>query len=197
VLESAGKVVREVKLASEPEALVAWFRGLDAPLTRLGLEAGPLSQWLYAGLREAGFAVELLETRQVADAFRSMPVKTDRKDARGIAQLLRLGWFKPVHCKSLGAQEARALLTARRQVQAKRHDLEIVTVDAARHDDPLAVGRAPACGVERGDGNFPQRFDLDASIAGVVKRLHVHCGFGAAQAGGWKLAVVIKSNNGL
>jgi transposase len=105
--------------------LITWFRGLDRPVTRIGLEAGPLSQWLYAGLREAGFAVELLETRQVADAFRAMPVKTDRKDARGIAQLLRLGWFKPVHCKSLGAQEARALLTARRQVQAKRHEIEM------------------------------------------------------------------------
>ena len=126
VVDSAGKVVREAKVASEPDALIAWFHSsLDGPVTRIGLEAGPLSQWLYAGLREAGFAVELLETRQVADAFRSMPVKTDRKDTRGIAQLLRLGWFKPVHCKSLGAQEARALLTARRQVQTKRHDVEM------------------------------------------------------------------------
>jgi transposase len=109
-------------------------------VTRIGLEAGPLSQWLYAGLREAGFAVELLETRQVADAFRSMPVKTDRKDARGIAQLLRLGWFKPVHCKSLGAQEARALLTARRQVQAKRHDIEM-SIRGILRGFGLKVGR--------------------------------------------------------
>ena len=94
-------------------------------LTRIGLEAGPLSQWLYAGLREAGFAVELLETRHVRDAFKAMPVKTDRKDARGIAQLMRLGWFRPVHCKSLPAQEMRALLTARKLVQAKRHDIEM------------------------------------------------------------------------
>ncbi|MBK1670506.1 IS110 family transposase [Rhodovibrio sodomensis] len=140
VVDSAGKVSREAKVASEPEALIAWFRGLDAPVTRIGLEAGPLSQWLYAGLREAGFAVELLETRQVADAFRSMPVKTDRKDARGIAQLLRLGWFKPVHCKSLGAQEARALLTARRQVQTKRHDIEM-SIRGILRGFGLKVGR--------------------------------------------------------
>ena len=70
-------------------------------LARIGLEAGPLSQWLYAGLNEAGFAVELLETWHVRDAFKAMPVKTDRKDARGIAQLMRLGWFRPVHCKSM------------------------------------------------------------------------------------------------
>jgi transposase len=53
-----------------------------------------------------------------------MPVKTDRSDARGIAQLMRLGWFRPVHCKSLLAQEVRAILTARKLVQSKRHDPE-------------------------------------------------------------------------
>src|SRR4051794_33686509 len=80
---------------------------------------------LYAGIREAGFSVELLETRHVRDAFKAMPVKTDRTDARGIAQLMRLGWFRPVHCKSLPAQELRAILTARKLVQSKRHDLEM------------------------------------------------------------------------
>src|SRR5580704_6304705 len=76
-------------------------------------------------MRDAGLAVELLETRHVRDAFKAMPVKTDRKDARGIAQLMRLGWFRPVHCKSLPAQEARALLTARKLVQSKHHDTEM------------------------------------------------------------------------
>ena len=94
-------------------------------MTRIGLEAGPLSQWLYAGMREAGLPVELLETRHVRDAFKAMPVKTDRNDARGIAQLMRLGWFRPVHCKSLPAQELRALLTARKLLQTKNHDVEM------------------------------------------------------------------------
>jgi len=76
-------------------------------------------------MREAGLAVELLETRHVRDAFKTMPVKTDRKDARGIAQLMRLGWFRSVHCKSLPAQETRALLTARKLVQSKHHDTEM------------------------------------------------------------------------
>jgi hypothetical protein len=69
--------------------------------------------------------VELLETRHVRDAFKAMPVKTDRKDARGIAQLMRLGWFRPVHCKSLPAQEVRALLTARKLLQTKNHDVDM------------------------------------------------------------------------
>ena len=57
-------------------------------------------------------------------AFEAMPVKSDRNDARGIAQLMRLGWFRPVHCKSMSAQETRSLLTARKLVQSKLHDVE-------------------------------------------------------------------------
>jgi transposase len=125
VVDACGGIVREAKVASEPEALIAWFAGLGLELSRIGLEAGPLSQWLYAGLSSAGLQAELLETRHVRAAFKIMPVKTDRKDARGIAQLMRLGWFRPVHCKSLPAQETRAVLTARRLLQAKLHDVEM------------------------------------------------------------------------
>jgi transposase len=125
VVDATGRIVHEAKVASEPSALINWFDGHGSDLSRIGLEAGPLSQWLYAGMRDAGLAVELLETRHVRDAFKAMPVKTDRKDARGIAQLMRLGWFRSVHCKSLPAQETRALLTARKLVQSKRHDMEM------------------------------------------------------------------------
>jgi len=125
VVDGTGRIVREAKVPSEPEALATWLVGLGLELARTGLEAGPLSQWLYAGLRQAGLPVELLETRHVRDAFKAMPVKTDREDARGIAQLLRLGWFRPVHCKSLPAQEVRALLTSRKLLQTKHHDIEM------------------------------------------------------------------------
>jgi transposase len=125
VVDATGRIVREAKVASEPDALIAWFCGLGVEVARIGLEAGPLSQWLYAAMRKAGLAAELLETRHVRDAFRAMPVKTDRKDARGIAQLMRLGWFRPVHCKSPPAQETRALLTARKLLQSKRLDVEM------------------------------------------------------------------------
>ncbi len=124
VVEASGKIVREGKVASEPEALIGYFGSLGLALSRIGLEAGPLSQWLYAAMRQTGLAVELLETRHVHDAFKAMPVKSDRNDARGIAQLMRLGWFRPVHCKSIGAQELRAVLTARKLIQAKLRDVE-------------------------------------------------------------------------
>ena len=125
VVDAEGSIMCEATVASDPDALIAWFSDLDLELSRIGLEAGPLSQWLYRGLAKAGFAVELLETRHVRDAFKAMPIKTDKKDARGIAQLMRLGWFRPVHCKSLPAQEVRAVLTARKLVQAKLHDVEM------------------------------------------------------------------------
>ena len=106
---------------------------------------GPLSQWLYAAMQAGGLAVELLETRHVRDAFKAMPVKTDRKDARGIAQLMRLGWFRPVHCKSSPAQEVRALLTARKLLQSKLSRRRDEPAGRAarlrpegRHDDPNA-----------------------------------------------------------
>ena len=100
VVDGTGSIVREAAVVSDPDALIAWF-------SSLGL---PLSQWLYAGLAEVGFAVELLETLHVRDAFKAMPIKTDKRDARGIAQLMRLGWFRPLHCRSLPAQEVRAVL---------------------------------------------------------------------------------------
>ena len=123
VVAASGKIVREARVASEPEALIAWFRLSGFAPERVGLEAGPLSQWLFAAMREADLAVELLETRHVRKAFEAMPVKSDRNDARGIAQLMRLGWFRPVHCKSMSAQETRSLLTARKLVQSKLHEV--------------------------------------------------------------------------
>jgi len=128
VVDGSGKIVREGKAASEPEAMIGYFRSLGLSLTRVGLEAGPLAQWLYAAMKQAGLAVELLdellETRHVRRALETQPVKTDGNDARGIAQLMRLGWYRPVHCKSTAAQELRGLLAARKLMQAKLHDIE-------------------------------------------------------------------------
>src|SRR6187401_2913828 len=143
-LDASGRIVREAKVASEPEALITWFGKLGVEVSRIGLEAGPLSQWLYAGMREVGLAVELLETRHVRDAFKAMPVKTDRNDARGIAQLMRLGWFRPVHCKSIEAQETRAVLTARKLLQSKLRDVEN-SLRGVLRGFGLKVGKTSEC----------------------------------------------------
>jgi transposase len=87
-----------------PSALVYFLKERGCPVNRIGFEAGPLSQWLHAGLTQARFETVLLETRHVT-ALSAMTVKTDRKDACGLAQLLRMGWFQQVHAKSIGSQE--------------------------------------------------------------------------------------------
>lgn len=125
VVDAVGKVVREVKVASEPEALIGYFEELGLPVSRIGLEAGPLSQWLHAGLVAAGRDAVLLETRHVKAALSAMTVKTDRKDARGIAQLLRMGWYRPVHAKSAPCKDTRALLAGRKLLQGKLLDVEL------------------------------------------------------------------------
>lgn len=125
VISEHGQIVREAEARSEPEMLVSWLRQLDGAIAAIGLEAGPLSQWLYRGLTSAGLDVVLMETRQVKGALRAMPIKTDRRDAEGIARLLHLGWFRPVHCKSISAQEVRAVLGARKAIQQGMMALEL------------------------------------------------------------------------
>ena len=125
VVDATGKIVSEKKVASEPEALVALFQTLGLSCTRIGLEAGPLSQWLHAGLTAAGFPAILIETPHVKAALKAMTVKTDRNDARGMAQLMRMGFFRPVHAKTPPAQDVRALLAGRRMLLGKLRDVEL------------------------------------------------------------------------
>ena len=124
IVDATGKIVREARVRSEREAVVEFLQATGLTFTRIGLEAGPLSQWLYAGLVDAGLPAICIETRHVKAALKAMTVKTDKNDARGMAQLMRLGWFRPVHVKTLVAQEIRALLTARRLLLAKLCDIE-------------------------------------------------------------------------
>ena len=147
IVEATGKVVKEVKVETRPEALVKFFNNFGLPLTRIGLEAGPLSQWLHAGLTEAGFETVLMETRHVKAALSAMTVKTDRRDARGMAQLLRMGWFRPVHVKSPESQEVRALLVARKQLQHKLTDIEL-SIRGILRGFGLKVGKVTDKGFE-------------------------------------------------
>ncbi len=124
VLGDKGKVVTEAQVARAPDALVSFLRELPDEIAAIGLEAGPLSNWLHRGLTDAGFEAVLRETRQVKAALKAMPIKTDRRDAEGIARLLQMGWFRPVHCKTASSQETRALLTSRKSVKDALLDME-------------------------------------------------------------------------
>src|SRR5258705_6574214 len=119
IVDDTGKIVREVKVASEPEALLAVLTNPAYRLKRIGLEAGPLSQWLFSALAEAGLPVICVETRHMRAVLKAQINKTDRNDARGVEQMMRVGLYRPVHVKTLRSQKLRMLLTHRNLLQSK------------------------------------------------------------------------------
>jgi len=119
IVDEAGRIVREVKVASEPEALLKVLGNPAYRCRRIGLEAGPLSQWLFSALAEAGLLVICVETRHMRAVLKAQINKTDRNDARGMAQMMRVGLYHPVHVKTLRSQKLRMLLTHRKLLQSK------------------------------------------------------------------------------
>ncbi|MBS1304099.1 transposase [Loktanella sp. SALINAS62] len=188
VVSAQGKVVRETTAPSEPEDLVRMLNALPGCVVGVGLEAGPLSQWLYRHLIEAGFTTILMETRQVKGALQAMPIKTDRRDAEGIARLLQMGWFRPVHCKSMSAQEMRALLSSRKAIQQATLSLELSIRGVLRNFGlkmgQVAKGRFEQRVQELAEGNpmleaaakpiLCARRALRQELAGVEKLLRDH-----------------------
>ncbi len=124
VVDERGTVVREARVASEPAAIVAWFGENGLSVTRVGLEAGPLSPWLHSGLVAGGLPAVCIETRRMRGATLLMAVKTDRVDARAIAHAIRVGWYTAVHVKSAASQELRLLLRNRKTLVEQRVGLD-------------------------------------------------------------------------
>jgi len=124
IVDGTGKIVREVKVASEPAALLPVLTSPTYHFKRIGLEAGPLSQWLYSALAEAGLPAICVETRHMRAMLKVQINKTDRNDARGMAQMMRAGLYRPVHVKTLRSQKLRMLLTHRKLLQSKAIAIE-------------------------------------------------------------------------
>src|SRR5579863_7960623 len=124
IVDDTGKIVREVKVASEPDALLSVLKNLAYRFKRIGLEAGPLSQWLFSALAEADLPVVCVETRHMQGVLRAQINKTDRNDARGIAQVMWVGLYRPVHVKTLRSQKLRMLLTHRQLLLSKAIAIE-------------------------------------------------------------------------
>jgi transposase len=124
IVDEAGRIIREVKVASEPVTVLQVLANPAYRLKRIGLEAGPLSQWLFSALAEAGLPVICVETRHMRAVLKAQINKTDRNDARGIAQMMRVGLYRPVHVKTLRSQKLRMLLTHRQLLQSKAIAIE-------------------------------------------------------------------------
>src|SRR6476659_495398 len=126
VVDSTGQIVKEARAASEPETLIAALREIDLPLERVGLEACSLTAWLHDELHSAGLPAVCIETRHANAAMKTMPNKTDRNDARALAQIMRTGWYREVHIKTRQCRLWRSLLVARRTVINEMRSIENV-----------------------------------------------------------------------
>ena len=124
VVDDDGELVAETRLSSDVQEIVAYLDEREYNIDIVGLEAGTLAQYLTYGLQFAGYDVACMEARLVKAALSAMRNKTDKHDARGIAQLLRSGWYSPVHIKCMQSHHIRMLLTSRKAVLDKCIDLE-------------------------------------------------------------------------
>ena len=123
IVDSKGTLLFERELPCEIKDIAECLAEFPHPIERIGFEAGTMSQHLYFGLKAEGFDVVCMEARQVNAALSAMRNKTDKNDARGIAHVLRTGWFSPVHMKSREAHGVRALLSTRKALLSKTIDL--------------------------------------------------------------------------
>lgn len=165
VIDGDGEIVREAKVDSEPADIVANLQSLKTEVNAIGLEAGTLTQYLTYGLQQAGYDVVCMEARQVKNALSAMRNKTDKNDARGIAQVLRTGWYSRVHVKSIESHHIRALLSSRKAVLKKCVDLEnevrgLCKVFGIKLPSPLTHGPF--------DGLVRERIESDPPLADAL-----------------------------
>ena len=169
IVDDTGKIIREVKVASEPDALLQVLRNATYRFKRIGLEAGPLSQWLFSALGEANLPVICVETRHMRAVLQAQINKTDRNDARGIAQMMRVGLYRPVHVKTLRSQKLRMLLTHRKLLQSKAIAIENDLRGTLRNFG-LKVGMA---GATKFEGRIKELIENLPDLAVLVEPLLV------------------------
>jgi len=151
IVDSEGKTVREIKVSTEPEAIRSALEGFVDRLSRIGVEASSLGLWLHRELHPGGLPIIVVEARHMRVSLSTMRNKADRNDARGIAQMMRLGWFRAVHVKNVDMQKMRTLLTNRKLLKRKLVDIEnhirgvLRTYGLFVGGGAAAVATRPAC----------------------------------------------------
>ena len=124
VVNQDGDIVREGEVPTEPAAIHEWLGKLGLAMERVGLEAGGRTPWLCHELLSLKYPAICIETRHAKAALKAQQVKTDRNDARGIAHIMRTGWFREVRVKSHQSQKLRVALGNRRCLLDKRLDID-------------------------------------------------------------------------
>src|SRR3954468_24624624 len=161
VVDGTGRIVKEMRAPIAPEALVTALRETGLAFERIGLEACSLTAWLHDALRGAGLPAICIETRQANAAMKTMPNKTDRNDARALAQIMRTGWFRAVHVKSRQSRLWRSLLVARRTLLNERRAIENV-VRAVLREAGFKLGRPSLPGTSARARRAPQAATREA-----------------------------------
>ena len=173
VVDEAGAIVHECKAASDPDAIDQVLREIGCAFKRIGLEAGPLSQWLYYGLRAQGWPALCVDPRQMKASLSAMRNKTDKNDARGIAQMMRVGLYRVVHVKSRETHELRLLLTNRGVLRRKCLDIENEIRGSLKIFD-LRIGRVTKYTFERRVRELiGDQARLQAAVVPMLRARHV------------------------
>jgi transposase len=165
VVDADGRRVAEAQVTTEPELLVAWLRGRAEAYERVGLEACPLSDWPHDELTAAGLPVVCLETHHLRATLAAMTHKTDRNDARGIAQVVRTGWFRPVHAKSRHSRELRALPVSRQLLPRQALKLE----NSVRGTLKAFGYKLPRGGRRHFEARVLERLGPEPTLPGIVR----------------------------
>ncbi|MBN8977069.1 MAG: IS110 family transposase [Rhizobiales bacterium] len=124
VVDEGGQVLFERKAKSDLGALTALLHKRAPQAERIGFETGAMASWLWHELRRVDLPVVCIDARHAHAALSVRMNKSDQNDARGLAELVRVGWYREVKVKSAESQKVRAILVARSRLVSMRRDIE-------------------------------------------------------------------------
>ena len=116
IVDEEGRTVCHGAIATQPEEIKNFLEAKGSSHAKIGMETGPLSVWLYHSLRKLNLDIDCIHARHVHAALTVQLNKTDQNDARGIANLVRSGWYQPIYVKSLECHNERLMLSARERL---------------------------------------------------------------------------------
>lgn len=175
VVDDTGKPVFQGKVKSDPGALTELLRKRAPHAERIGFETGAMSSWLWHELKRVGMPVVCIDARHAKAALSVRMNKSDENDARGLAELVRVGWYREVKVKSAESQATRSMLVARSRLVEIRRDLENQTrwntgcssVDRLGHSSGERFGNWLLTGIRF--GHWYRRFCLSTSRSAVSR----------------------------
>jgi transposase len=144
VIDESGRIVFEGKARSEPGALARLIAKRAPHAVRIGFETGAMASWLWHELKRIDLPVVCIDARHAHAALSVRINKSDPNDARGFAELMRMGWYREVRVKSEESQLVRSLLVARARLVGIRREIENQVRSLLKENGllfPRAIGR--------------------------------------------------------